>query len=324
MAATTHGTFVCEFCGGLEASVALFKKCGGCKIVRYCLKDCQRADWNTHKPRCNFARFTSLAPSATEQDASERHRMTRWIQEEERIRGLVIVLKNTIGATHGNLAPLHQYVLAVRIVPIGKTFHIQSTQALDLTAAQARGGDWVDHVDEIEGFNASRASIMDQIALRGVKYTKKDVLGQDQDSHIIVQIQKPWGMDPVPAKIQNIFQHWHTTPGGVETQSIYLIVDEYGPCPDLGISDPYRRYPPAVGILYGASKINTHLIEPEQVLSHFALTPRDYKEMRFMQVLPLNRADLPDWWLNTSDEESEVEDQEERDMDQDDSFSSTH
>jgi hypothetical protein len=67
------------------------------------------------------------------------------------------LLKNTIGATHGNLALLRQYVLAARVVCIGQTFHVQSTQALDFTAARARGGDWVDRVDEIEGFNASGA-----------------------------------------------------------------------------------------------------------------------------------------------------------------------
>ncbi|KAF9448984.1 hypothetical protein P691DRAFT_668425, partial [Macrolepiota fuliginosa MF-IS2] len=27
-------------------------QCGACRVVRYCSKDCQRADWGTHKHIC--------------------------------------------------------------------------------------------------------------------------------------------------------------------------------------------------------------------------------------------------------------------------------
>jgi hypothetical protein len=36
----------------------------------------------------------------------------------------------------------------------------------------------------------SNASIMDQISIKGVRYARKGVLRQDQDSHIIFQVQR--------------------------------------------------------------------------------------------------------------------------------------
>ncbi|KAH9951807.1 hypothetical protein B0H21DRAFT_775950 [Amylocystis lapponica] len=40
-------------CGRHEETVAQFKRCGGCKGVVYCGTDCQKQDWNTHKPKCH-------------------------------------------------------------------------------------------------------------------------------------------------------------------------------------------------------------------------------------------------------------------------------
>ena len=41
----------CNRCG--KARESGFKKCGGCKAVYYCTQACQKADWKTHKHRCN-------------------------------------------------------------------------------------------------------------------------------------------------------------------------------------------------------------------------------------------------------------------------------
>jgi hypothetical protein len=43
---------VCVRCGKVAAAGAKFQRCGGCRAVRYCSKECQRAHWACHKPVC--------------------------------------------------------------------------------------------------------------------------------------------------------------------------------------------------------------------------------------------------------------------------------
>lgn len=37
-------------CENHESRVAQFKRCGSCHLVFYCGTECQKADWQTHKP----------------------------------------------------------------------------------------------------------------------------------------------------------------------------------------------------------------------------------------------------------------------------------
>ena len=43
----------CAFCGKDEASQP---HCAGCNFVTYCSRECQRNDWITHKPTCQFCK----------------------------------------------------------------------------------------------------------------------------------------------------------------------------------------------------------------------------------------------------------------------------
>ena len=42
----------CARCGAQPAAGQKLRLCGGCKAVRYCGAECQRADWTAHRPRC--------------------------------------------------------------------------------------------------------------------------------------------------------------------------------------------------------------------------------------------------------------------------------
>lgn len=43
-----QGTRMCQSCCGAGS----LKLCQGCRLVRYCSKECQRRDWPVHKAFC--------------------------------------------------------------------------------------------------------------------------------------------------------------------------------------------------------------------------------------------------------------------------------
>lgn len=47
---------LCIFCSSTTKQAKL---CSQCKLVYYCNRDCQKNDWKSHKPRCNFIKNTS-------------------------------------------------------------------------------------------------------------------------------------------------------------------------------------------------------------------------------------------------------------------------
>jgi len=49
--------FIETLCDGCHKASLLdnLKKCGNCKTVSYCSRECQKADWKAHKPRCCVA-----------------------------------------------------------------------------------------------------------------------------------------------------------------------------------------------------------------------------------------------------------------------------
>lgn len=44
----------CDACGKKETEALKLKRCGGCRVGRYCSNECQIADWKhgKHKERC--------------------------------------------------------------------------------------------------------------------------------------------------------------------------------------------------------------------------------------------------------------------------------
>jgi len=42
----------CRICGKAPTATEQLKRCGNCKLLLYCTKECQAKDWNTHKVHC--------------------------------------------------------------------------------------------------------------------------------------------------------------------------------------------------------------------------------------------------------------------------------
>jgi hypothetical protein len=57
-----------------------FKKCGNCKSVYYCSRECQRADWAKHKESCATLAATASKTKRSE-EAIERTFSLRWIYQ---------------------------------------------------------------------------------------------------------------------------------------------------------------------------------------------------------------------------------------------------
>ncbi|KAI4709572.1 hypothetical protein J4E89_005588 [Alternaria sp. Ai002NY15] len=52
-----QGPFRCSNCNVIEEPANPLKRCGGCKVLRYCSLSCQKAHWkDVHKHRCNKPR----------------------------------------------------------------------------------------------------------------------------------------------------------------------------------------------------------------------------------------------------------------------------
>jgi hypothetical protein len=57
----------CGHCRKVEGRKGEFKRCSQCKQVAYCSRDCQKADWKSHKAAC-------AASVAAEAKYKHRHR----------------------------------------------------------------------------------------------------------------------------------------------------------------------------------------------------------------------------------------------------------
>jgi len=52
-------------CDGCIPGDGTLRRCNACKVFRYCSRDCQRADWKTHKPVCAaYAEMREMAERA--------------------------------------------------------------------------------------------------------------------------------------------------------------------------------------------------------------------------------------------------------------------
>ena len=58
---------ICAYCGAVPLETPL-QRCGACLWIRYCDKDCQRKDWQQHKPQCLYVREINAKSSESEEE----------------------------------------------------------------------------------------------------------------------------------------------------------------------------------------------------------------------------------------------------------------
>lgn len=89
---------ICRQCGVLSTEHTPHQVCSGCKYARYCNRDCQKAHWKIHKPRCEERRnmYSNAVYGAVFKEWS------RWADQQYHVfHGLV----EAVGSRNGGLGP---------------------------------------------------------------------------------------------------------------------------------------------------------------------------------------------------------------------------
>ena len=81
----TGGPLRCATCQAYEGLTEKFRLCQGCFMVRYCSKDCQKADWKRHKIECR------ASSQATRPESSDWHKVSA-TQRSEALKFLELQL----------------------------------------------------------------------------------------------------------------------------------------------------------------------------------------------------------------------------------------
>lgn len=73
---TSTDSRVCNSCKKLESALPVFlKRCAKCQTTLYCSRDCQKADWKSHKKDCSRNQGARSSPSSSEALNPDSQRM---------------------------------------------------------------------------------------------------------------------------------------------------------------------------------------------------------------------------------------------------------
>ena len=92
----------------LMGGTDLLKRCGGCREVVYCGKECQRGDWPAHKSRCKMAMNMRLVHELLQKDAGLRGTFKRMAVEKS--NAPEVGLRRAVGYEFKDAASLALYV----------------------------------------------------------------------------------------------------------------------------------------------------------------------------------------------------------------------
>lgn len=167
--------------------------------------------------------------------------------------------------------------------PIPLTLGEPAYQLLSETILRNRTGDLVRP--------AHQAISLKQVSIHGVSYATCSSRAF-RNSTVMFRLHDVSPHTPELHKagvIDAIFQHTHG-----RVKSFYLIVREYLPMdPTGGCVDPFRQYGFAGGFLCNRQPTTQHLLELNQVTSHFALTKmRQEGYQHLIHILPVDRVSL--------------------------------
>lgn len=99
---TSTDTRVCNSCKKLESALPAFlKRCAKCQTTLYCSRDCQKADWKSHKKDCSRSQGARSSPSSSEALNPDSQRMENMF----RIFCVVTVTSDTLNIFSTTIRP---------------------------------------------------------------------------------------------------------------------------------------------------------------------------------------------------------------------------
>lgn len=126
-----------------------------------------------------------------------------------------------------------------------------------------------------------------KVSIRGVVYAHAKSL--PRDSNVLFR-QLGRSTDPRVGMISSIFRLQHPTPDGPMMEATYILVHEYLRLSDPAMQSQYMQFGFAGGFLCHSKRWSGfHVIEPHDIICHFAKTVIQQGDKSVMHVLPLNK-----------------------------------
>lgn len=131
------------------------------------------------------------------------------------------------------------------------------------------------------------ALALDKVSIRGVIYASEKALRRDSN----VIFYRVGGSSHRAGKIVSIFSLSYTTPGegNPECTTTLLVVQEWGLVEDQDAQRRYRQFGFAGGFLCWNQAADVHVVEVDNIVSHYARTFFDQQDSDYFHVLPLNK-----------------------------------
>ena len=131
------------------------------------------------------------------------------------------------------------------------------------------------------------ALALDKVSIRGVIYANGKALRRDSN----VIFRRVGGSSQRAGKIVSIFSLSYTTPGidNPVSTSTLLVIQEWEVVQDEDAQQRYRQFGFAGGFLCWNRTAGVHVVEVDNIISHYARTFFDQWESDRFHVLPLNK-----------------------------------
>ena len=130
-----------------------------------------------------------------------------------------------------------------------------------------------------------QVQILEKVSIRGAVYACERSL--PRDSNVIFWRLR--GSSSQVGSIKSIFHLVHQTPEGLTRNAVFLLVDEYLQFLDEVAQSKYTQFGFAGGFLSCIDRNRFHVVEPDNIVCHFAKTEVSLGDTKVLHVLPLNK-----------------------------------